>query len=232
MLSDRTRCWCALAPALCVPFVAALFYFLICRDPGVSRTIYVAAKVFLLVWPLIASRFLLRGRPCSWRPQRGHRPRAALAGLASGAAISLLVVLVMLTPIGKLVTSSAGSIRERSEHLGVMQYYWAFAIFLSFVHSLIEEYYWRWFAYGGLRRVVSPMSAAVISAAAFGSHHVIITGQLMSWPLGLVCGTGIAAGGFVWALLYKRYRSLLAPWLSHIVIDLTVMTIGYWVLVR
>jgi len=232
MRSERIRCWGAVVPALFVPSVAALFYFMICRDAVVARWLYVAAKVFLLAWPLVAWPLLLRRRPCSWRPQCGNRPRAALAGLISGAAISLFIVAVMLTPLGRLVTASADSIRERSEHLGIMEHYWAFALFLSFAHSLIEEYYWRWFAYGALRRVVSPLAAAAISAIAFGSHHVIITGQLMNWPLGIVCGIGIAAGGFIWALLYRFYHSLFAPWISHMVIDLTVMTIGYWVLVR
>jgi membrane protease YdiL (CAAX protease family) len=227
MRSDRTRHLWALVPALCVPFAAALFYFVICTHPPTARIVYAGAKVFLAAWPLLASRFLLKGRPDRWNPAAGNRRKAAAIGLLTGAAMSGLIVVLMLTPLGKAVAANAGSIRERSEHLGILRHYWAFAVFLSLAHSLLEEYYWRWFVYGTLRRLVSPLAAAAISAVAFGSHHVIVTGQLINWPLGLLCGTGIAAGGFIWALLYNRYRSLTAPWISHVVVDFVVMAIGY-----
>jgi membrane protease YdiL (CAAX protease family) len=230
MPSDRKLLWVALVPALCVPFAAALLYFVIVRDAVIARVLYIAAKVFLVLWPLLAWRLFLRSSPGKWVTGERRRGRAALAGVVLGAAISLFVGLVMLTPLGGLVTASAGSIRERCEHLGILDHYWTFALFLSLAHSWIEEFYWRWFVYGGLRRVVSPPAAAVVSAAAFGSHHVIVTGQLMGWPLGLLCGTGVAVGGFLWALLYDRYGSLFGPWLAHLVVDLAVMAVGYRVL--
>ncbi len=228
--NSRIRTWAALVPALSVPFMAALFYFLICRDPVTARAIYIAAKVFLVGWPLIAALVVLRARPSAWRTARPQRLRSALAGIACGLAMSAVIVLVMLTPLGALIVAKAGSIRERTEHLGVLKWYWGFGLFLSFAHSLGEEYYWRWFAFGALRRTMGCAAAAAVSAIVFASHHVIITGQLLSWPLGFLCATGIAVGGYAWALLYDRYGSLLGPWVAHVLVDLTVMAIGWQVL--
>jgi membrane protease YdiL (CAAX protease family) len=37
----------------------------------------------------------------------------------------------------------------------------------------------------------------------------------------------VALGGVFWAWLYHRSGSLLGPWLSHALVDLAVMAIGY-----
>jgi len=230
MQSSRFRLLCGLLPAVSVPFVAALFYFVICREPRIARPVYVGAKVFLLLWPLFVTFVLVRESPGLGRSARSGLKRACWEGVLTGTAISVFVGLLMLTPLGRLVSGSADSIRDRCAHLGIMSYYWLFSVFLSLVHSLIEEYYWRGFVYGQFRRIVAPTAAAFLSAAAFGSHHVIITGRLMNWPLGIVCGVGITAGGVIWAFQYNRHRSLLAPWISHAIVDFAVMTIGYWIL--
>src|SRR5207253_2423528 len=82
--------------------------------------------------------------------------------------------------------------------------YVLFAAFLSIVHSLLEEYYWRWFVYGRLRRCV-PMAVALPTASlAFMAHHVIILAMFfpgrwleMIVPLSL----GVAVGGAIWCWL-------------------------------
>jgi membrane protease YdiL (CAAX protease family) len=54
----------------------------------------------------------------------------------------------------------------------------------ALVHSLLEEYYWRWFAFGQLRRLVPLWPAILVSALAFMGHHVVILGEFfqdMPW---------------------------------------------------
>ncbi|MFC1452470.1 CPBP family intramembrane glutamic endopeptidase [Verrucomicrobiota bacterium] len=230
MKPSSASAWSALVAAMTVPFIAALFYFVLCEDAVLARIVYVGAKVFLVFWPLVCTLTVFRSRHP--RPKiRWTRIAGALApGLLSGIAISAVILGLMLSPLGRLVESSAHSIRDRVEHLGVMDCYWVFAVFLSLIHSLIEEYYWRWFVYGKLRGLIGRKPAAALSSAAFASHHVIITGQLMNWPLGVLCGVGVAMGGILWAYLYERHRVLVSPWLSHAVVDFAVMAIGYHVL--
>src|SRR6202011_4525188 len=48
------------------------------------------------------------------------------------------------------------------------------AVFLLVVHSLAEEYYWRWFVFGQLQRLL-PLGAAIgVSSLGFMSHHVVV----------------------------------------------------------
>jgi membrane protease YdiL (CAAX protease family) len=107
--------------------------------------------------------------------------------------------------------------------------YLAFAVFLSVPHSLLEEYYWRWFAFGELRRVCDTNLALLVTSLAFMSHHVIVIHQFIQgpWWLTAFLSSCVALGGCVWAWLYHRYGSLYGAWISHLLIDCGIMFIGY-----
>jgi len=70
----------------------------------------------------------------------------------------------------------------------------------------------------------------VLSALAFTAHHVILLtvyfpGQF--WTAVAPLSLAIAAGGAMWAWLYARTGALYAPWVSHAVIDLAVLAVGW-----
>jgi hypothetical protein len=103
----------------------------------------------------------------------------------------------------------------------------ALGVFYSAIHSLLEEYYWRWFVFGQLRRLVPLPAAVVVSSLAFMGHHVIVLSIYLSWP-GTAAASGcVAVGGALWAWLYQRSGSLYAPWVSHLLIDAAIFAIGY-----
>lgn len=106
----------------------------------------------------------------------------------------------------------------------------AFAAFLSLAHSLFEEYYWRWFAFGGLRATWPFWAAALLGSLAFAGHHVVVLSVYFPgafWGAVLPFSLGVAAGGFVWCWMYERSGSLVGPWLSHVLIDAAIMAVGY-----
>jgi membrane protease YdiL (CAAX protease family) len=37
----------------------------------------------------------------------------------------------------------------------------------------------------------------------------------------------VAVGGAVWAILYRRSGNLVAPWLSHLIVDAAIFLIGF-----
>ena len=107
--------------------------------------------------------------------------------------------------------------------------YITFALFLAIPHSLLEEYYWRWFVFGQLRRVTSWRVALLVSSLGFMAHHVIVINQFLQqgWAVTLFFSLCVAWGGCLWAWLYERFRSLYGPWLSHLLVDCGIMSIGY-----
>lgn len=104
------------------------------------------------------------------------------------------------------------------------------AVFYSLFHSLLEEYYWRWFVFGRLRRWLRLAPALLLSSAAFTGHHVIVLAVYFPqqlWTLALPFSLCVGVGGAAWAWLYERSGSLYAPWLSHLLVDAAIMVVGW-----
>lgn len=103
------------------------------------------------------------------------------------------------------------------------------ALFYCVIHSGLEEYYWRWFAFGQLQKFVRPGMAALVASLGFSLHHAIVLGDYFGFASAETrLGTlAVFFGGFFWCELYRKSGSIFAPWLSHALIDAAIFFIGY-----
>lgn len=127
---------------------------------------------------------------------------------------------------------SADAIRKKLDEVGLNSPggYLGLALFLCVVHSLLEEYYWRWFVFGRLRGLLPVAAALIVSSLAFMSHHVLVLHHYFPdrfWTATLPYSLGIAVGGGVWCAIYQRTGSLGSTWLSHLLIDAAIFAIGW-----
>lgn len=224
--ADRGRRLAAVAPAALLPLLGALVYFVWLPGGALAQAVYGFTKLFTLIWPLVALAWVLR-QPWPRPAPAREWLRALPLGIVSGVGVCALFWIALQTPLGEVVRAGAPAIRAKTEALGILEYYWAFALFLSLLHSGIEEYYWRWFLFGNLSRLVSSGWAHVLAAVAFAAHHVVIAGVFFGWGWGLLGGVGVAVGGLIWSGLYRRQGTVAGAWVSHAVVDLGLMAIGY-----
>jgi len=227
MPNTKASLWIAVLPALVLPLLASLFYFVLFSEHALAQGIYTGTKVFTLVWPVIAYIVILKIPLPKPSLLAGDCRRALITGLVSGALMVGLMMLLMQTPLGNVVKASAGQIRTKAEELGIINHYWLFAVFLSVVHSLIEEYYWRWFVFGRLRQALSGFAPHLIAGIGFAAHHVVVASQFFGLSWGFLLGGSVAVGGIIWSMMYDKHKTLLGAWISHIIVDFGIMTIGY-----
>jgi membrane protease YdiL (CAAX protease family) len=110
----------------------------------------------------------------------------------------------------------------------MLEHYIAFCLFLALFHSLLEEYYWRWFVFGNLQKLFkSDIYAHLIAAVCFALHHIVVTTQFFPLTYGIVFGSFVGIGGYIWSQLYARFATLSASWISHIIVDLVILGVGY-----
>jgi membrane protease YdiL (CAAX protease family) len=233
--SRRAAVWLALFFAMTFPTVAAWCYFLALAGTGTEvngaqRLAYAGGKVVQFSFPVV---FLaLGGGP--W--PRPLRPR--LTGLGVGLVFGMLIVTLMLGVYfvalrhSPLMAGTPQQIRHKLGQLGMdtRARYLALAAFIVITHSLLEEYYWRWFVFGQLCRVVRLSASVVLSSLAFTAHHVIILYVFLPghfWTLAAPFSLAIAAGGAVWAWMYSRAGTLYPSWLSHLLVDAAIFVIGW-----
>ncbi|MBA1146146.1 CPBP family intramembrane metalloprotease [Ectothiorhodospiraceae bacterium WFHF3C12] len=224
---DGLRWLAAVLPAACVPVLASLLYFQWLSDAVWVQTVYLAAKAFTVVWPVLALALLLDRRPLLPAPHWPRDLRALPMGLLSGLLIVAALLALLATPLNALLDTAAPAVREKVATFGIGEHYWAFAVGFSVIHAGIEEYYWRWFLFGSLRRRLPAGAAHALAAVAFAAHHVVVGATFFGLALGLLLGACVAAGGVIWSLMLARQDTLAGAWLSHILVDLGLAYVGY-----
>ncbi len=220
--SSRNR-WFVVLLALFVPFLMSLIYFVLLPGIWLGNALYVVMKVMLVVWPTVATFWILKER-LDLGLAKGWR--VAMIGVGLGGIIVALMLGLMATPLGEIVRAGAGKIQTKVAGMGVLDHFVWFALFLSVIHSLIEEVYWRRFVAGNLLKLISPWKAHLLAGIGFSAHHVVVVSQFFPLGMAFFLGSCVGIGGVLWSVLMVKQRSLLGAWMSHMVVDLGIMVIG------
>lgn len=217
--------------ALVLPTAVTLVYFVALdgAPERVQQTAFTLGKALQFALPLAWVLLVMKERPNFVRPDWRGLIEGGLFGLAVAGLMTALY-LAWLEPAG-LFEQPAVEAREKIKSFGVssLAAFLAMSAFFSALHSLLEEYYFRWFVFGRLARWIELPGAVAISSLAFAAHHVLILARYFTWvsPLTWLFVAGVAIGGAVWALLYYRSKSLWGPWLSHAIVDAAIFAIGW-----
>ena len=187
-------------------------------QPGYWVKSAVKVVLFLAV-PLGYSRWDPAFSPAAlFRLSRRGLPRA----LALGAGVYLVILggyfllrgVVDFSPV--LDNLPAGVTRET--------FLWV-ALYISFVNSLLEEFFFRGFAYLTLARRVR--GASLFSALAFALYH---TAMMLGWfplPVFLLALAGLTVGGALFNWLNARDGTVWTSWLVHMCANFAINTVGF-----
>lgn len=217
--------------ALTFPSLATLIYFTLLAEASaaVQYLAYGPLKLiqfgFPLFWVLLVRR---RGLIFQWPARDGLLP-----GAVFGVVVMLGIWAVyrfVLLPAG-LMDAARGPVEAKIVGFGITTFaaYVALALFYSVIHSLLEEYYWRWFVFAGLAALTRLGAAILISSVGFMAHHVVVIGTFFGFasPLTWLLSSCVAVGGAVWAWMYHRWDSLYPVWLGHFFVDAAIFWVGY-----
>ena len=195
--------------------------------PGpLGHTVFLAAKIWLLLFPAAWYLGVERGR-ASWSPPRkGGLGVGALSGLA------ILAAIVAGAWLAGVRTMDLAPLRAAVGEmgLGAPGSYLVAAAGWTLANSLMEEYVYRWFVLRQSEHLFSATGAVLMSAAVFTLHHVIAVSQYLNLLHTVLASAGVFIGGAIWAWLYWRYRSIWPGWISHVLADLAVFGVGWWLL--
>jgi hypothetical protein len=230
--TNRRRDWCAVLFALVFPTLITVVYFILLagRPAAIQQTAYAAGKLIQFLFPAVWIIRIQRGRLAWQSPKHSDVLLAAGMGLALLAG-ALALYRFHLKPAGFFSDAVIEKVRGKVSGIGVASAprYATLALFYCLIHSLLEEYYWRWFVFGQLRRLISVPWAIAVSSVGFMAHHVCIVSSFFGWfsAASILLSLAVAIGGAIWAWLYYRTGSLWGPWISHALVDAAIFIIGY-----
>ena len=217
--------------AITFPTLLTYIYFNVLTDfdTRVQQGVYGVGKIIQFGFPAAWAWFVLRERFGFSKPSwHGIRLGLGFGFLVLGSMLTLFHF--WLEPTGFFAGPNA-QIREKIVDMG-FDSFWKYAgisVFYALCHSLMEEYYWRWFVFRQLRSLIAFMPAMLISSIGFMAHHVIVLKTFFGWesPATYLFSLAVAIGGVLWAWIYEKSGSLVGPWLSHLVVDAGIFMIGY-----
>lgn len=230
LIQNSARRWWVTLPTMWLPLLASFFYFIWYPGTVFGNSFYSGIKVFLLIWPLIAVGWILREKFVDLSRPKEHR-KSILVGTVFGfTVVGLLMFLLKATPLSFLIDDNRAQIAKMIEGLGVVEHFLLFAFFLSVIHSALEEFFWRWFVFGQLRKIVAMPAAHILAAMGFASHHIVILSQFFPLGWAFALGTCVGIGGAMWSWMYQKHNSLAGAWVSHMIVDFGIMWIGWEIL--
>ncbi len=222
---SRRRAFAALALLALAPSLG-IWAAMVAAPGPVGKAVFFGAKLWLLVFPAAWYLLVEKGKP-SWSPPlRGGMAVGVVSGLILASAIVLGAWLADVQHMD--LEPLLAAVREMN--LATPAAYFAGATAWTLVNSLVEEYVYRWFVLRQCEVLLPSPVAIIASAAIFTVHHVIALNQYLEPGFTALASAGIFVGGVVWATLYHRYRSIWPGWISHVLADVAVFGLGWWLL--
>ena len=142
--------------------------------------------------------------------------------------VPMYIIIVGAYLLFKDVFDFSGITASLTEGIGVNKdnFIWV-SLYISFVNSLLEEFFFRGFAFLTLRRFTGTKFALYFSAIAFACYHIaMMTDMFTVWIFGISM-LGLIIGGIIFNLLNIKSENLYTSWFVHIFANFAINTIGF-----
>lgn len=100
------------------------------------------------------------------------------------------------------------------------------ALYISFMNSLLEEFFFRGYLFLGLLQRTGRLMAYSISAFLFAAYHVAIIGSWFSPLIFMLAMAGLFVGGLIFNYLNERNKNIINSWVVHLMANLAINTVG------
>ncbi|GAA5417580.1 hypothetical protein Pryu01_02654 [Paraliobacillus ryukyuensis] len=100
------------------------------------------------------------------------------------------------------------------------------AIYISFINSLVEEFFFRGFAFLSLKKVTNRPFAYLFSAGLFAIYHVFMVINWFNFGLFLLLLISLFIAGILFNWLNERNENIYTSWFVHMAGNFAINTIG------
>ena len=101
------------------------------------------------------------------------------------------------------------------------------SLYISFVNSLLEEFFFRGFAFLTLKKITTAKFAHIFSATAFALYHIAMMTGWFSLPVFLIVMAGLFAGGLIFNYLNDKTKNIYPSWIVHMFANFAINTVGF-----
>lgn len=142
--------------------------------------------------------------------------------------IPVYVVILAAYLLLKDVFDFSGITKSLTNNIGVNgDNFLIVSVYISFINSFVEEFFFRGFAFLSLKRVTSGKAATIFSAAMFALYHIAIMTGWFSAGVFVITIAGLFLGGLIFNYLDARSDNIYTSWFVHMFANFSINTIGF-----
>ncbi len=199
-----------------------------CVVDGIISPPYLYKSIIkVVIFVLIPMTYFLTEKEKTKRLVKLFHPKKRSVFVAGGLGIGVfLVVMLTFFALGNLIdlegirdslTSDAGVNADNFLYV---------ALYISFFNSLLEEFFFRGYAFLTLKREIGKGFAYAFSSAMFALYHVGMTDGWFDLPIYILSMFGLFVGGCVFNYLNEKCDSILPSYIVHMFANFAINTIG------
>lgn len=143
-------------------------------------------------------------------------------------AVSLYILIIVAYFIVRNFFDFSGITESLENNIGVTgeRFIWV-ALYISFINSLLEEFFFRGFSFLTLKKLTSRKFAYMFSSLAFACYHVAMMIGWFSIPLLALVLFGLMIGGLLFNYLNEKNETIYSSWMVHMFANFAINTVGF-----
>lgn len=195
-------------------------------DAVIQPGYWVKSGVKICMFLLLPVSYALLDRSCDLKRLFIPNRRGLLLALSMG--VGVYAVILGAYFLFRNIFEFSGLVGSLTDSTGVNKnnFLWV-ALYISFVNSLLEEFFFRGFSFLCLKRTAGRTVAYVFSASAFALYHIAMMIGWFSWTVVVLALVGIFAGGLIFSFFNEKFDNIYLSWLIHMFANFATNTIGF-----
>jgi len=100
------------------------------------------------------------------------------------------------------------------------------ALYISFINSLLEEFFFRGFIFLNLKKISERRVAYIASASMFSVYHLAFMGTWFNPLIFIIAMAGLFVGALIFNYLNEKSGNIYNSWIVHMMANLSINTVG------
>lgn len=213
--------------SILIVVLIVLFCILMAVVDGVLKPEYfiksIIKLILFLILPIIYSFF-----DKDIRIKEIFKPKKT--GIKSAVLLSVFVYVIIMCGylLVRNIFDFSAITGALTQNIGVTGENFVFvSLYISFVNSLLEEFFFRGFAFLTIKRITGRKFAYLFSAAVFAVYHIAMMIGWFKADVFLIVLAGLFAGGLIFNYLNEKSSTIYPSWLVHMFANFAINTIGF-----
>lgn len=195
-------------------------------DAVFSADYAVKSAIKLALFLLLPLIYCLIDKTVSFKSLFIINKKSVLTSLGMGLAVYIIIIGAYFGAGRFFDLSNITS--SLTDNIGVSKGNFVFvAIYISFINSLLEEFFFRGFAFLSLKKLAGRKTAYIFSATAFSLYHIAIMASWFSIWLLILIVLSLFIAGLMFNILNEKNENIYNSWLVHMFANFAINTIGF-----